>query len=106
MSGGYAGAKATTRFISAYAQAEATSRSLGLRYVTVLPQLSPATALGAAGVAAYAQRAGLSVEAFEEQMAPILTPEHVAKTIAEVVGDDSYSANGYLLTATELSPLD
>jgi NAD(P)-dependent dehydrogenase (short-subunit alcohol dehydrogenase family) len=106
MSGGYAGAKSTTRFISAYADAEATSRSLGLRYVAVLPQLTSATDLGAAGIAAYAQRVGLSAAAFEEQLGPILTTEHVAKTIAEVASDHSYSAKAYLLTATELTPLD
>ena len=106
MSGGYAGAKATTRFISAYADAEATRRSLGLRYVAVLPQLTPATDLGAAGVAAYAGQAGLSIEAFEEQLGPILTPQRVAKSIADIATDDSYSADAYVLTATELRPLD
>jgi NAD(P)-dependent dehydrogenase (short-subunit alcohol dehydrogenase family) len=105
LSGGYAGAKATVRFISAYAAAEAQSRSLGLRFVAILPMLTPATDLGAAGVAAYAQRAGISVETFEDQLAPILTPEHLAKAIADVVRDDSYSDAAYVLTATELSPI-
>jgi hypothetical protein len=68
--------------------------------------LTPATGLGAAGVAAHAERAGLSVEAFEAQLGPVLTAERLAKTIARVVGDDSYSAAAYLLTATEISPLD
>jgi NAD(P)-dependent dehydrogenase (short-subunit alcohol dehydrogenase family) len=105
LSGGYAGAKATVRFISAYAAAEAQLRSLGLRFVAVLPMLSPATDLGAAGAAAYAQRAGISIEAFEDQLGPVLTTEHLAKTIADVVTDDDYSDTAYLLTATELSPL-
>lgn len=106
LSGGYAGAKATVRFISAYAGAEAALRSLGLRFVALLPQLTPATDLGAAGVAAYAERAGLSIEAFQEQLGPVLTTEHFAKTVADVITDDSYSAAAYLLTATELRPLD
>ena len=106
LSGGYAGAKATVRFISAYAGAEATLRSLGQRHVAILPVLTPATDLGAAGVAAYAERAGLSVEAFEDQLGPVLTPEHVAKTLAGVAADDSYSAAAYLLTATEFRPVD
>jgi NAD(P)-dependent dehydrogenase (short-subunit alcohol dehydrogenase family) len=105
LSGGYAGAKATVKFISAYAAAEAQSRSLGVRFVAVLPMLTPATDLGAAGVAAYAQRAGASVEAFQDQLAPVLTPEHLAKTMADLVADDSYSEAAYLLTGTELSPL-
>ena len=57
-------------------------------------------------MAAYAQRAGLSVEAFEDQLAPVLTPEHLAKTITDVATDDGYSADAYLLSATELRPLD
>ena len=105
VSGGYAGAKATVKFISSYAAAEAQSRSLGIRFVAVLPMLTPATDLGKVGVAAYAQRAGLSVEAFEEQLSPVLTTEHLAKTIADVVTDESYSDAAYSLTATELSPL-
>ncbi len=62
VSGGYAGAKATVRFISAHAAAEAESRSLGVRFVAVLPMLTPATDLGRVGVETYAQRAGISVE--------------------------------------------
>jgi NAD(P)-dependent dehydrogenase (short-subunit alcohol dehydrogenase family) len=106
LSGGYAGAKATVRFISAYAGAEATLRSLQLRFVALLPQLTPATDLGAVGVAAYAERAGLSVEAFQDQLGPVLTTEHFAKTVADVVSDDTHTADAYLLTATELRPLD
>lgn len=105
LSGGYAGAKATVKFISAYAAAEAQSRSLGVRFVAVLPMLTPATDLGKVGVAAYAQRAGISVETFQDQLGPVLTTEHLAKTIADVVSDDHYSDAAYLLTATELSPL-
>lgn len=67
LSGGYAGAKATARFINAYAGAEATSRSLGQRYVAILPQLIPATALGAAGVPLLdqARRRGRGTRLFE-----------------------------------------
>ena len=58
LSGGYAGAKAAIRFLTAYAASEAERDGLGIRFVSVLPQLTPATALGAAAVAAYAARAG------------------------------------------------
>jgi NAD(P)-dependent dehydrogenase (short-subunit alcohol dehydrogenase family) len=105
LSGGYAGAKATVRFISAYAAAEAQSRSLGVRFVAILPQLTPATDLGAVGVAAYAQHAGISVDAFQDRLGPVLTKEHLAKTTADVISDDGYSDTAYLLTATELRPL-
>jgi NADP-dependent 3-hydroxy acid dehydrogenase YdfG len=106
LSGGYAGAKATIRFISAYAGTEAAARSLGLRFVAILPQLTPDTDLGAAGVAAYAERAGLTAEAFAERLGPVLTTEHAAKMTTAVATDHSYSADAYILTATELRPLD
>ena len=41
MSGGYAGAKATVRFISGYAAAESDRNSLGIRFVSVLPTADP-----------------------------------------------------------------
>jgi NAD(P)-dependent dehydrogenase (short-subunit alcohol dehydrogenase family) len=106
LSGGYAGAKATTKFVSAYAAAESSFRSLGLRFVAILPQLTPATDLGAKGVTAYAERAGLTAKAFEEQLGPVLSAEQVAKTIADVATDNSYSADAYLLTADDLRPIN
>src|SRR5712672_2529985 len=39
LSGGYAGAKATIRFIAAYADDEARRRSLDVRFISVLPSL-------------------------------------------------------------------
>ena len=59
LSGGYAGAKATVRFITAYAAAEAERDGLGIRFVSLLPQLTPVTGLGAAAVAGYAAREGI-----------------------------------------------
>jgi NAD(P)-dependent dehydrogenase (short-subunit alcohol dehydrogenase family) len=106
LSGGYAGSKAMVRFISDYAGAEAKARSLGLRFVAILPQLTPATNLGAAGAAAYAKRAGMSLPDFLDQFGAALTTEHVGKTVADVVIDDSYSAAAYSLTAAELRPLE
>jgi NAD(P)-dependent dehydrogenase (short-subunit alcohol dehydrogenase family) len=56
LSGGYAGAKAAIRFLTAYAAEESQRAALGIRFVSVLPQLTPATALGAVFAAAYAAR--------------------------------------------------
>ena len=64
LSGGYAGAKATIRFITAYAASESERDGLGIRFVSLLPQLTPATGLGAAAVAAYAAREGIDVAAY------------------------------------------
>ena len=58
LSGGYAGAKAAIRFLTSYAAAESGRDGLGIRFVSVLPQLTSATALGATFAAAYAARAG------------------------------------------------
>src|SRR5215472_10470360 len=50
LSGGYGGAKATIRWLTSYAAAESDRGGLGVRFVSVLPQLTPATALDAAYV--------------------------------------------------------
>jgi NAD(P)-dependent dehydrogenase (short-subunit alcohol dehydrogenase family) len=64
LSGGYAGAKATQRFITGYAQDEAVRAGLGISFTTVLPQFAPLTGVGRPAVEAYAGRAGLTVEDF------------------------------------------
>src|SRR5260370_10240153 len=81
LSGGYAGAKATIRFIAAYAAAEAERAGLGVRFISVLPQLTPATELGAAAVAAYAAREGVKVADFLDVLGRPLTPAQVGQTI-------------------------
>jgi NAD(P)-dependent dehydrogenase (short-subunit alcohol dehydrogenase family) len=105
LSGGYAGAKATIRFISAYAAAESQRGALGIRFVSVLPQLTPATELGAAAVAAYAAREGLDVPAFLATRGPVLTPDHVGKAILDLVSNPALSHPSYLLSAAGLSEL-
>src|ERR1039458_4001629 len=84
LSGGYAGAKATIRFIAAYAAAESERSGLGLRFTSVLPQLTPATDLGAAAVAGYAARQGVDVATFLDGFGPVLTPEQVGTAIADL----------------------
>ena len=58
LSGGYAGAKAAIRWLTAYAAEESGRAGLGIRFVSLLPQLTPATDLGAVYAAAYAARPG------------------------------------------------
>jgi NAD(P)-dependent dehydrogenase (short-subunit alcohol dehydrogenase family) len=106
MSGGYAGAKATIKFLSSYAGAEAERRSLGIRFVSVLPQLTPATRLGSTYVKVYAEYAGLSTEAYLGQIGEVLSSEQVAESVVDLVTDDGYGAPAYLLTAGGLSPLE
>jgi NAD(P)-dependent dehydrogenase (short-subunit alcohol dehydrogenase family) len=52
LSGGYAGAKAAIRWLTGYAAEESQRAGLGIRFVSLLPQLTPATELGAVFAAA------------------------------------------------------
>jgi NAD(P)-dependent dehydrogenase (short-subunit alcohol dehydrogenase family) len=104
LSGGYAGAKATVRFITAYAAAESERGGLGIRFVSVLPQLTPVTGLGAAAVAAYAAREGIEVAAFTERAGPALTTDQVGQAIAGLAVDGAEGHGAYMLQAAGLSP--
>jgi len=94
LSGGYAGAKAATRSLTAYAAEESSRDKLGTRFVSRLPQLTPATDLGAAYVKAYAARqdGGPGGTAGRAGGAP-LTPEQAGQAIAELAADPSYQEN-------------
>ena len=102
ISGGYAGAKATIRFIAGYAAEESGRAGLGIRFYSVLPQLTPATGLGAAAVAGYAARAGLDVDAFLAERGPALTPDQAGKAVTELAAG-LHPVGAYLLTAAGLS---
>src|SRR5205823_8079374 len=104
LSGGYASAKAAIRFIRGYAADESTRAGLDIRFVALLPQLTPVTDLGSAGVAGYAARQGVDREAFVAGMASILTPEQVAKSVVEVAGDPG-SAPEYVVSGAGLRPV-
>jgi NAD(P)-dependent dehydrogenase (short-subunit alcohol dehydrogenase family) len=103
LSGGYAGAKATIRFTAGYAQDESDRVGLGIRFLSVLPQLTPATELGATAVAAYAARAGLDVATYLSQLGPTLTPETAGKAFVELATDPQL-AGSFMLTAGGLAP--
>jgi hypothetical protein len=107
LSGGYAGAKATQRLITAYAQDESNRAGLGLTFTTVLPQFAPLTGVGRPAVAAYAAHAGLSVEDFlSMQTYPLLTPEIAGAAIVELVQAEATNvAPAYLLNGGGLQIL-
>ena len=104
LSGGYAGAKAAIRFITAYAADESDRASLGIRFRCVLPQLTPATSLGSVGVAAYAARQGTDVASYLAAMGPALTIEQVGAAITALITEAGHDNNAYLLTAEGLTP--
>ena len=66
----------------------------------MLPQLTPATALGAVYVAAYAARQDVDVP-----QGPPLTPERVGRAITDLVTGPGLDQDAYLLTAAGLRPL-
>jgi NAD(P)-dependent dehydrogenase (short-subunit alcohol dehydrogenase family) len=103
LSGGYAGAKAAIRWLTAYAAEESRLAQLGVRFVSVLPQLTPATALGAVFAAAYAARQGTSAAPGAGSQA--LTPEQAGQAITSLVTGSGYDQDAYVLTAAGLRPL-
>lgn len=105
LSGGYAGAKAAIRFITSYGAAESERGGLGIKLVSVLPKLTPATELGAAGVAAYAARQGVDVATFLEGFGPVLTPEQVGDAVVDLATSADYGGDAYQLTAGGLNPV-
>jgi len=105
LSGGYAGAKATVRFVSTYAAAESERAELGIRFTAVLPQLMPETELGGSALAAYAARDGIDAATALERMGAVLTAEQVGKFVVDLVADPTLDGTAYLLTAAGLNPL-
>jgi NAD(P)-dependent dehydrogenase (short-subunit alcohol dehydrogenase family) len=106
LSGGYAGAKSTIKLISAYAGSEAERTGSKVRFVAVLPQLTPATDLGRIYTDAYAAQAGLSETQFLERLGGPLRADQAAKSISELATDDAFAAPAYLLTPAGLQALE
>jgi NAD(P)-dependent dehydrogenase (short-subunit alcohol dehydrogenase family) len=106
LSGGYAGAKATQRFITGYAQDEANRAGLGITFTTVLPRITPLTDLGRPAVHAYAARSGQTEEEYIQQSGEPLTPEAVGAAVLKLVQADASTIEpGYLLTSAGLRNL-
>jgi NAD(P)-dependent dehydrogenase (short-subunit alcohol dehydrogenase family) len=105
-SGGYAGSKATQRFLAGYAQEESRRGGLDLTVTAVLPTMTPFGEVGRRGVRAYAARGGLTEEAYLGQLGKVLTPEVAGSSLVELVRTEAASiAPGYLLTAAGLQRL-
>jgi NAD(P)-dependent dehydrogenase (short-subunit alcohol dehydrogenase family) len=106
LSGGYAGAKAAQRFITAYAQEEANRAGLGLTFTALLPRITPLTDLGRPAVQAYAARSEQSEEEYVRQLGPLVTPEVAGSAVVELARTDTAAvAPAYLLTGAGLKAL-
>jgi NAD(P)-dependent dehydrogenase (short-subunit alcohol dehydrogenase family) len=106
LSGGYAGAKATQRFITAYARDEAGRAGLDITFTAVLPRITPFTDLGRPAVAAYAARNRQTEEEYLQQLGEPLTPETAGAALVELVRADAATVTpAYLLTGAGLQEL-
>jgi NAD(P)-dependent dehydrogenase (short-subunit alcohol dehydrogenase family) len=106
LSGGYAGAKATQRFLTGYAQDEARRAGLGITFTAVLPRITPLTDLGRPAVRAYAARSGQSEEEYLQQLGEPLTAEVAGAALLELAQADPATVDpGYLLTSAGLQKL-
>ncbi|WP_328766054.1 SDR family oxidoreductase [Streptomyces sp. NBC_00286] len=105
-SGGYAGAKATQRFLADYARVEAQRAGLDVTVTVVLPAaMTPFGAVGRQGIQAYAARSGQSEDAFVKQLGDLLTPELAGAALVELLQTDpADTAAAYLLTSNGLKP--
>jgi len=106
LSGGYAGAKATQRFITGYARDEAERAGLGIGFTAVLPRITPLTGLGLPAVRAYAARAGQTEDEYVRAMGEPLSPALAGSALLELARADAATlAPGYLLTGAGLQQL-
>jgi len=104
--GGYAGAKATQRFIAAYAAEESSRANLGISVTAVLPAMTPFGDVGQAGIRAYTARTGKTEDEYLAGMGEPLTPELAGSAVVDLVlADPGNVAPGYLLTPGGLREL-
>jgi len=106
LSGGYAGAKATQRFITGYAQDESRRAGLDITVTAVMPKMTPFGEVGRQGIRAYAARGGQTEQAYVTELGELLTPEIAGSALVDLVlADPATTAPGYLLTAAGLQKL-
>lgn len=105
LSGGYAGAKATQRFLAGYAAQESQRLQLGIGITAVLPRLTPATDLGRPAVTAYAAREGVEVSEYVHRMGPPVTPEIAGDAFVRLATGPEGESGSYLLTADGIQPV-
>ena len=106
LSGGYAGSKATIRFITSYAAGRVRTRRAGHPVRVGAAEVDPGDrprVRGGGSVRATATAA--SVKEYLELFGPTLDVEDVGKAAVDLVVLPDFSPGGYLLTAAGLSLL-
>jgi NAD(P)-dependent dehydrogenase (short-subunit alcohol dehydrogenase family) len=104
LSGGYAGAKATLRFLAAYANEESERAGLGIKVTSILPRLTPETQLGRPAVLAYAARMGVSEDQYLARLGSPVTPKSAGDAFVDLANRDGGGA-AYALTGEGLEEL-
>jgi NAD(P)-dependent dehydrogenase (short-subunit alcohol dehydrogenase family) len=105
-SGGFAGSKATQRFLAAYAQDESRRAGLDIAITAVLPRMTPFGDVGMQGVRAYAARGGQTEGEYLEQLGEQLTPEIAGAALVDLVrAHPATAAPEYVLSAAGLQKL-
>ena len=93
-------------FMTDYAQQEINRLKLGIHIHCLLPTLNPNTDLGRAGVAAYAERAGISFEEFAKRLMPYLTPSLMGDAVVELYSNpERWDKVAYQIGGAGLKPL-
>jgi NAD(P)-dependent dehydrogenase (short-subunit alcohol dehydrogenase family) len=106
LSGSYAGAKRMLWFMAEYAAQEIGRLKLGIRIHCLLPTLNPNTDLGRAGIAAYAERAGVSFDEFAKRLAPHLTPAVMGDAIVDLYSNPAkWDKLAYQIGGAGLKPV-
>ena len=103
LSGGYAGAKATQRFMADYAAQEARRADLQINFSAVMPRLTPLTDLGKAATEAYAARMGIAEAEYLQQLGKPVTAEVAGRAFVSLA-TGGMPAGAYMLTADGLQP--
>ena len=105
-SGGYAGSKATQRFLAGYAHEESHRAGLDITVTAVMPRMTPLGDVGKRGVRAYAARSGQTEEEYLKQLGEPLSPEKAGSALVDLIrADPATTAPGYVLTAAGLQKL-
>jgi NAD(P)-dependent dehydrogenase (short-subunit alcohol dehydrogenase family) len=92
LSGGYAGAKRMLWMMAHYANGISTELGLGIRFQAIIPQqLVGETDLGRAAAETYAQKRGISVEAFLAGFGKPMTPRDFGEHLVTILTDEKYA---------------
>jgi NAD(P)-dependent dehydrogenase (short-subunit alcohol dehydrogenase family) len=106
VSGGYAAAKRAQWFLADYAATEIKRAGLPIRVHCLLPQLNASSELGRAGIAAYAQRGGVSEGEFMKRFEPQLTAPLFGAAVAELASaPEKWQQVAYRVGGNGLLPL-